>query len=93
MGADTKSNTRVAGAPERGHGASLEALAQLVNALGGVGTLDIAIIHIKVRVEAAELVATQAAKGRRGVSMGADAKAIAWGGCQQRARRCYQRVC
>ena len=75
MGADTKSNTRGAGAPERGHGAPFEALAHLVNALGGVGTLDIAVIHIKVRVEAAELVATQAAKGRRGVSMGADTKA------------------
>ena len=88
MGAETKSNTRGAGAPERGHGASLEALAQLGDALGGVGTLDIAMIHIKVRVEAAEMVATQAAKGGRGVSMGADAKALTSGGCQQRARRC-----
>ena len=86
MGADTKSNARVAGAPERGHGASLEALAQLGDALRGVGTLDIATIHIKVRVEAAELVATQAAKGKRGVSM--DAKAVTCGGCKQRVRRC-----
>ena len=53
MGADTKSNTRVAGAPERGHGASLEALAQLVNALGGVGTSS-------TTYAAAEIVVVQA---------------------------------
>ena len=68
-GVDTKSNTRGGGAPERGHGAPLEPLAQLGDAQGGVGTLDIAII---ILVEAAELVAIQAAKGRRGVSMDAD---------------------
>jgi hypothetical protein len=43
------------GAPERGHGASLERLAQLGDALGGVG----AVAH---EVEAAELVPRQAAK-------------------------------
>ena len=76
QGVDTKSNTRGGGAPERGHGAPLEPLAQLGYAQGGVGTLDIAII---ILVEAAELVAIQAAKGRRGVSMGADTKANALG--------------
>ena len=60
------------GAPERGHGASLEPLTKLGDALGGVGTLDIVI---SIEVDAAELVAIQAAKGRRGVSMGADTKA------------------
>jgi len=55
MGADTKSNTWGAGAPERGHGAPLEALAQLGDAQGGVGTPDIAITIFD---DAAELVAT-----------------------------------
>ena len=49
MGADTKANTRGGGALERGHGAPLEPLAQLIDAVGGVGALA------KV-VEAAELV-------------------------------------
>jgi len=65
-GVDTKSNTWGAGALERGHGAPLEPLAQLGDAQGGVGTADITII---ILVEAAEPVFTQAAKGRRGVSM------------------------
>ena len=65
-GVDTKSNTWGAGALERGHGAPLEPLAQLGDAKGGVGTVDITII---IRVEAAEPVFTQAAKGSRGVSM------------------------
>ena len=76
MGVDTKSNTRGGGAPERGHGAPLEPLAQLGDAQGGVGTVGIAM-HIVI--DAAELVAIQAAKGRRGVSMSADIKANAWG--------------
>ena len=63
-------------APERGHGAPLEPLAQLGDAQGGVGTVGIAM-HIVI--DAAELVAIQAAKGRRGVSMSADIKANAWG--------------
>ena len=60
------------GALQRGHGAPLEPLAQLGDAQGGVGTPDVAII---IHVDAAELVAIQAAKGRRGVSMGVDRKA------------------
>ena len=70
------------GALERGDRAPLEPLAQLGDAQGGVGTLDIAII---IHVEAAELVAIQAAKGRRGVSMGADTKANTFRG-QRRTR-------
>ena len=61
MGADTKANTRVGGALERGHRASLERLAQLGDALGSVGALAIV-------VEAAELVVGQASKGRRSVN-------------------------
>ena len=60
-GADTKANTRGGGAPERGHGAALEALAQLVDALRSVGAAA-------VMIEAAELVAGQAAKARRSVN-------------------------
>ena len=57
------------GALERGHGAPLEPFAQFGDALGGVGTPDIAII---ILVEAAELVVGQAAStGMWGVSMGA----------------------
>ena len=64
------------GALERGDRAPLEPLAQLGDAQGGVGTLDIVFIIIVQRQEAdaAELVAIQAAKGSRGVSMGADTK-------------------
>ena len=65
----TKANTLWgSGTPERGHGAPLERVAQLGDAQGGVGTLDIAIFIV---IEAAELVVIQAAKGRRGVSMSA----------------------
>ena len=72
-GADTKANTLWGGgAPERGHGAPLERLAQLGDALSGVSALTLII-------EAAELVVIQAAKGKRGVSMGADRKANTWG--------------
>jgi hypothetical protein len=48
----------VGGALERSHGAPLEPLAQLGDALRGVGTLDIATI---IFVEAAEMVPGQAA--------------------------------
>ena len=46
------------GALERGHGAPLDPFAQLGDALGGVGTVDILII---ILVEAAEQVVGQAA--------------------------------
>ena len=59
------------GALERSYGASLEPLAQLVNALGSVGAFA-------CLVEAAEVVATQAAKLGRRVSVGADTKASVW---------------
>ena len=58
MGADTRANTRGGGALERGHGALLERLAQLGDALVGVGTL---VITINIFVEAAELVCRQTA--------------------------------
>ena len=62
MGADTRKRTLLGGgALERGHGTSLEPLAQLGDALGGVGAFSIA-------VDAAELVIAQAAKGRRSVN-------------------------
>ena len=48
-GADTKANTRVSSALERDHGATLEPLAELGDALGGVGAFSIF-------VEAAQLV-------------------------------------
>ena len=51
-GADTKANTRGGGALERGHRASLERLAQLGNALSGVGA-------VAPSIEAAELVVGQ----------------------------------
>ena len=57
--AQTQKRTLGVATPERGHGAPLERLAQLGEAQGGVGTLGIAII---VLVEAAELVAVEAAK-------------------------------
>ena len=49
------------GALERGDGAALERLAQLVDALGSVGAAAVII-------EAAELVVGQAAKARRSVN-------------------------
>ena len=58
MGADRKANTvwgGAGGALERGHGAPLEPLAELGDALGGVGAVTLII-------EAAELVVIQAAK-------------------------------
>ena len=59
------------GALERGHGASLEPLAQLGYALGGEGA-------ITATSEATELVAGQAAKEKEEVSMVADKKANTW---------------
>ena len=70
-GADTKANTLGAGgALQRGHGALLERLAQLGDALGGVGAAAILI-------EATDLVVGQAASmgGSESVSRGADTKA------------------
>ena len=67
-GVDTKSNTWGAGALERGHGAPLEPLAQLGDALGGVDA-------VAAPVEATELVLGQADTRERGVSTGADTKA------------------
>ena len=49
------------GALERGHSAPVEPLAQLGDTLGGVGA-------VSLFVEAAELVLSQAAKGRRSVN-------------------------
>ena len=60
-GADTKANTRVSSALERSHGAPLEPLAELGDALGGVGAVTLII-------EATELVVIQAAKGRMSVN-------------------------
>ena len=60
-GADTKANTRRGSALERDHGATLEPLAELGDALGGVGAVTLII-------EAAELVTGQAAKQRRSVN-------------------------
>ena len=61
-GADTKANAfGAAGALQRGHGAPLEPLAELGDALGGVGAAA-------ELVDAAERVVCQAAKGRRSVN-------------------------
>ena len=82
MGADTEANARGGGALQRDHGAPLERLAQLGDALGGVGA-------VAATIEAAELVAGQAAKvGSVAVSTGADKKGggvylsehLGWGG-------------
>ena len=60
----TRKRTPLGGdAPERGHGAPLEPLAQLGDAQGRVGALDIAFIFF---IDAAEPVAIQAAKGEGG---------------------------
>ena len=56
-----KQTLRGGSAPKRGHGAHLEPLAELGDALGGVG----AVTPI---IEAAELVVNQAAKGRGSVN-------------------------
>ena len=60
-GADTKANTRVSSALERDHGATLEPLAELGDALGGVDAVTLII-------ETAELAVGQAAKERRSVN-------------------------
>ena len=59
-----KQTLRVGGALERGHGATLERLAELGDALSGVGA-------VAITADAAELVADQTAK-EGGVSAGAD---------------------
>ena len=59
------------GALERGHGAPLEPLAQLGDALGGVGAGGVGAVGVgavAAIVDAAELVVAQAAKGRRSVN-------------------------
>ena len=56
-----KQTLGVGGALKRGHGAALERLAQLGDAIGGVGAVAIII-------DTAELVSAQAAKGRRSVN-------------------------
>ena len=62
-GVDTKANTcGGGGALERGHGASLERIAQLGDALGGVRTAAVPPSNAAERVEG------QAAKGRRSVN-------------------------
>ena len=70
QGALTRKRTLGArgGALQRGHGTPLEPLAQLGDALRGVGA-------VAIRVDAAELVAAQAATKEGGVSMGVDTKA------------------
>ena len=50
MGADTKANTRVSSALERDHGATLEPLAELGDALGGVGAGAFSILDAAQRV-------------------------------------------
>ena len=54
MGADTKASTGADGGPERGHSALLQHLAQLDDALSGVGALAMV-------VDAAELIGSKAA--------------------------------
>ena len=56
-----KQTLRGGGAPKRGHGAPLEPLAELGDALGGVGA-------VAITIDAAELVGIQAAKARRSVN-------------------------
>ena len=56
-----KQTLRGGGAPKRGHGAPPEPLVELGDALGGVGADTL-------KIEAAELVIGQAAKGRRSVN-------------------------
>ena len=57
MGVDRKANTQGGGALERGHGAPLEPLAQLDDALRSIGAGPLG--------DAAEQVVGQTAKGRR----------------------------
>ena len=71
MGVDRKTNYLGRGALERSHGASLEPLAQLGDALRGVGASPLV-------VKAAELVTGQAAKLGKRVSMGIDTKLGSW---------------
>ena len=64
-----KQALRGGGSLERGHRAALDRLAQLGDALSGVGAFA-------GLVDAAERVVGQAVPGRRRVSMGADTQAI-----------------
>ena len=77
MGVDTQKRTLRGGALERGHGAALEPLTQLGDALGGVGAAASKIAASII--EAAELVAGQTAVWQGVVSRGADTKANALG--------------
>jgi hypothetical protein len=62
QGALTRKRTLLGGgALERGHGAPFECLAQLGDALGGVGA-------VAINFEATKLVAGQTAMGRRSVN-------------------------
>ena len=70
MGADKNASDRGGGALERGHGAPFEPLAQLGDALGGVGA-----VAFGDALDAAELVVGQAATGKEVVSTGTDTKA------------------
>ena len=68
MGADTSDSSGGCDALKRGHSAPLEPLAELCDALGGVGAVTITI-------EAAELIPGQTAKQRRSVNGRCDTKA------------------
>ena len=61
LGADRIASILERRALERGHSAPLDPLAELGDTLGGVGAFSLF-------VEAAELVVSQAAKGRRSVN-------------------------
>ena len=67
IGADRKADTLARGALERGHDAALEPFAQLGDARCSVGAAA-------VTIDAAEVVVGQTAKGKGGLSMGADTK-------------------
>ena len=73
MGIDRKANTLANGAPQRGHEAPLERLAQLGDALGGVGA-------VPMLVDAAQRVTVQAAKKTKEVCQRAlTRKQTLWG--------------
>ena len=63
------------GAPQRGNGAPLEPLAQLGDALSGVGARAVTVV-----ADATKYICTETAMGTRAkVSVGADTKANAFG--------------
>ena len=85
MGAEKQANTRAGAAPECGHGARLEPLAQLGDALGGVGARTIF-------VDVAEPVTAQTAKGG-GVPRALTRKrTLGWGGGVGGALECPDSV-